>query len=229
MPPDRWDAELAWLQLHDSAFPSGRFVHSNGLEAWLAAHPAAGAEVIAAVIEAHLRHNVGTLDAVCVAHAYRAGSTADLVRLDRLVRAHKLSAAARTASESCGRQLALAARRTLAPLDHDEFLGLVAAGETPGNLAVVEGVVHRGLSIGLARAVLGHLRSAYSGMLSAGVRLGRIGPLETQRRLFAGAPLLVELAGAAVETPIDGISAVTPELDVYAMRHETTAARLFST
>jgi len=229
MTPDHWDAELAWLQLHDSAFPSGRFVHSNGLEAWLAAHPDADADVVADVVETHLRHNVATLDAVCVAHAFRAGSVDELVRLDHLLRAHKLSAAARTASESCGRQLALAARRTLPPLADEEFLARVTAGETPGNLAVVEGVVHRALSIDLPRAVVGHLRSACSGMLSAAVRLGRLGPLEAQRRIFAAAPVLAQLARTAAGTPLDDIAAVTPQLDVYAMRHETTAARLFST
>jgi urease accessory protein len=229
MSTDPWEAELAWLQLHDSAFPSGRFVHSNGLEAWLGAHPAADVELVGSVVEAHLRHNVATLDAVCVAHAHRAGPVEELAELDHLLRAHKLSAAARTASESCGRQLALAARRTLPPLAREEFLLRAAAGETPANLAVVEGVVHRALSIEPSRAVLGHLRSALSGMFSAAVRLGRIGPLEAQRRLFAAAPLLGRLTRNALDTPLGELAAVTPELDVYAMRHETTAARLFST
>lgn len=33
---DHGVALMAWMQLHDSAFPAGRLVHSHGLEEWLA-------------------------------------------------------------------------------------------------------------------------------------------------------------------------------------------------
>ena len=39
MPAITTDPDVAvalWMQLHDSAFPSGRMVHSLGLEQWLA-------------------------------------------------------------------------------------------------------------------------------------------------------------------------------------------------
>ena len=49
---DHGVALMAWMQLHDSAFPAGRLVHSHGLEEWLAQRPDAGPdEVSAAVID----------------------------------------------------------------------------------------------------------------------------------------------------------------------------------
>lgn len=226
-----WDPELAWLQVHDSAFPSGRFVHSNGMEAWLTAHPAADEARIAELSAAHLRDSVASLDAVALAHAHTdaAEDTATLVHLDRLVRAHKLTTAARTASESSGRQLATTLRRVLPPLAGHEYLALAERGSTPANLPVVEGVATALLGIPRRTAVKGHLRSAHAAMLSAAVRLGRAGPLWAQRLSFATSREIDALARTACATDLTEMSTATPELEVHTMLHETLSVRLFRT
>ncbi|MDX2356080.1 urease accessory protein UreF [Dietzia sp. PP-33] len=222
-------ADLAWLQLHDSAFPSGRFVHSNGLEAWLALHPSAGEPEIRDAVRAYVRGSVATLDAVVLGHAWLADSTETLVRLDHLDRVHKITRAARTSSESCGRQLATVARRVLSVVAGSDYLGLVVAGHTPGNQAVVDGVVQRALGVERDRAIAGAIRSSYAGLLSAAVRLGRTGPMRAQQLLFDDTPWIADLARTAECAPLESVTSFVPELEIAAMRHETTAARLFST
>ncbi|MGF0224847.1 urease accessory protein UreF [Dietzia natronolimnaea] len=222
-------ADLAWLQLHDSAFPSGRFVHSNGLEAWLATRPAAGEAEIHAAVRAYIRGSVATLDAVVLGHAWLADSTEALVELDRLDRAHKITRAARISSESCGRQLATVARRVLGVVAGSDYLGRVVTGNTPGNLGVVDGVVQRALGIERGRAIAGALRSSYSGLLSAAVRLGRIGPMRAQQLIFEDTAWIADLARTAECAPLATVTSFVPELEIAAMRHETASARLFST
>src|SRR5689334_20064752 len=120
MPAITTDADTAvvlWMQLHDSAFPSGRMVHSQGLEQWLAQRPDAGDDEIAAVVVDYLTQCHAPLDATITAAAWRAAPRYEaLIELDEIAATYKLFDNARTASESAGRQLAAAARHTgLAP------------------------------------------------------------------------------------------------------------------
>ena len=56
-------ALLLWLQLHDSAFPAGRLVHSQGLEEWLADRPEANPDDVGALALDYLVHGFAPLDA----------------------------------------------------------------------------------------------------------------------------------------------------------------------
>jgi urease accessory protein len=89
--------------------------------------------------------------------------------------------------------------------------------------------VQRCLGISRELAVLGFLRSAYAGMLSAAVRLGRAGPIATQRALCRDRDLLTTQCTRALATDIGDLSSCTPELEIYAMRHETSDTKLFTT
>ena len=222
-------ARLRWLQLHDTAFPSGRFVHSNGLESWLVAHPDAGEDEVAELAESYLSDSVGTLDAVAAGHAWWATTSTAQTELDRLVGTFKLAASARTASESAGRQLALIARRVFPEAATLDYLVDVAAERVPGNDAVVEGVLCRALGIDRHSTVLGYLRSRYAGLLSAAVRLGRVGPIWAQQRTHQSAALLLSLTAQALTTDLSALSSTTPDMDIHAMHHESTTTRLFTT
>lgn len=219
-------AALAWLQLHDNAFPAGRFVHSYGVESWLQAHPAATDDEICRLAESFVRHSVATLDGVVVAHAWAADEPAGLMELDALTTTHKITANARAASHGCGRQLALVAHQVgiCAP-----FLTAVTRGDSDGNMAVVEAVVQRKLGIDRLDATLGSIRSGYAGVLSAAVRLGRLGPIRAQRELLGARREIVEMARLALDTPPGDMHSTIPELEIWAMRHETASGRMFTT
>lgn len=221
---------LAALQLADSALPIGRFVHSYGLEAWLRDRAVVQPETLMELIEASLCDAVAPLDGVLLARAYEASSIPELIALDSRLTARKLTPPARSASQSCGRQLAALAPK-LAPSDTliAQLARAVRGNETDGNLAIVEGSLARALGTPKREAVLVELRSAAAGLLSAAVRLGAISPLRAQTVLAELAPALARAGDEALTLGTDELSATTPELEVFALAHSRSDARLFAT
>jgi urease accessory protein UreF/urease accessory protein UreE len=219
---------LSLLQISDSAFPSGRIVHSNGVEAWLACHETARKAEILEMMHCYLAESYAPLDAAAIGHAWRLTNSRELLALDQLITAYKIADYARTASESCGRQLARLAQQALLTKDEVPFMAEVAARATSGNLCVVEGTLSRALGIGLNDSVLSGIRSAFAGMLSVAVRLGRVGPLWAQEMLHEGRPRLIGLARLAVETRVGDLRSACPELEIHAMRRQANRTNLFA-
>ncbi|MEH3130350.1 MAG: urease accessory protein UreF [Mycolicibacterium neoaurum] len=217
-----------WLQLHDSAFPAGRMVHSHGLEEWLHRRPDAGADAVESVVCGYLRHGVATLDATVTAHAWLADDPDTLNELDDLAATYKLFGNSRTASVSAGGQLAATAIEIGIGERHPYLLS-VSSGSAPGHAAVVDGVVQALLGIPRQVAVVGVLRSMMASLLSAAVRLGRLGPLQSQRIQLRNAEAMAVLAQAACERPLSELSSVSPALEISGMCHEERTSRLFAT
>ncbi|TYQ02052.1 UNVERIFIED_ORG: urease accessory protein [Gordonia westfalica J30] len=222
-------ALLTWSQLNDSAFPSGRFVHSNGLEAWLRHEVQATSDDISSLAWSFVAGSVAPVDGVACAHAWDSTSPAALVELDNLVSTHKMSSSARKASTSCGTQLAVTATAVIDDLRHSPFLVDVIAQRSPGNASVVEGHLQRQIGVAKLAAVSGHLQSSLAGFLSAAVRLGRVGPIWVQREIHTRREALLQLAVDAIESATEDMHNAAPELEVYAMIHETSSSRQFTT
>lgn len=232
MPATTTDPDVAlaqWMQLHDSAFPSGRMVHSHGLEEWLATRPSADAAELEAAVRGYLIHGYGPLDATLTAHAWRTAECPRLLAdLDELTASYKLFDNARIASTSTGRQLASTAVDIGIAADHRYVVG-VCNGTTPGHAAVVDGVVQAQLGVPEQLSVLGCIRSMMASMLSAAVRLGRLGPLESQRIQLRTTGLAVQLAREACLRPLHDLSGTAPGFEISGMRHEERTSRLFAT
>lgn len=229
MPDRSAEAFLAALQLGDPGLPIGRFVHSHGLEAWLAGRPDAGEPELEELVGSVILEGVGPLDGAAVALAHRAGVLAELLELDRAVSARKALPPARVASRACGRQLAVLAPRIA---DDPLLLALVAAireGRADGNLAVVSGVLGRSLGIGERDAVLLELRGAMTSLLSSAVRLGRLGPLGAQTMALRLAPALAAAAEDSLERGLEELYSAAVELDIAALAHGRRDARTFAT
>lgn len=223
-------AFLAALQLSDSSLPIGRFVHSHGLESWLNAHGDAGDDQLRALVEAVLVAGVASLDAAIVAHAYDAGEELQsLLELDRLTTARKTTPSSRMASESCGRALAALGADLTADTVVAELAQATAAGWTPGNLVVVEGMLARALGLSRDGTVLVELRGFATGLLSCAVRLGRCTAAAAQRHITALAPVIEHAAQIAATTPLDALCTGAPELEIHAMRHRRRDGRSFGT
>lgn len=222
-------ARALWLQLHDSAFPAGRMVHSHGLEEWLTERPDAGPDDIADAVLSYLAESYAPLDATFVAAAWRAcEADCRLLELDGLLHSYKLSDHARIASTSTGRQLASATHATGLAVDSD-YLMAVLSGETPGHNAVVEGALQAHLGIALDTAVMGSVRTQLASMLSAAVRLGRLGPLSSQRIQARSIARIVDLAEQACLRDTDDVWSTAAAMEISGMRHEIRTARLFAT
>jgi urease accessory protein len=214
-------AFLHALQIADGILPIGRFAHSYGLEAWHEANPDAGADELLELVRSTLAGSVATLDGAAVALAHDAASEGDLDALrdiDAALTARKLSAPARRASILCGSRLAVLARD----------MG-VDSCDWDANLAVVEGAVAAGVGIPREQAVLLAVRGHASAMLSAAVRLGRLGANRAQALLFELTLDIDRCARVAMRVSVDALRSTLPELEIHAARHEHRDARLFMT
>jgi len=220
---------LAALQLADPSLPIGRFVHSHGLEAWLDASPHASEAAIEAVVRSFVTEGAAPLDGAFLARAHAAATAADLRDLDRDLTTRKAAPPARIASTACGRRLARIAPSLAADAALAAYCEDVRAERSDGNLAVVEGALARALGIGVLEAVLLELRGAAAGLLSAAVRVGRLGPLRAQVLLVRLGPDLAAAAEAAIMLDPGAAHSTAPALEIAALAHGRREARLFAT
>src|ERR1700738_425820 len=110
-------ALLAALQLGDSAFPSGAFTQSYGLEALVAEGAVTCAADVEAVLADHIRHRLARADLPSLLAAHRAAVVGDVelvARIDRALTAVKMTREERQACTRSGTTLLAEAAR-LAP------------------------------------------------------------------------------------------------------------------
>jgi urease accessory protein len=225
-------AFLHALQLSDGTLPIGRFAHSYGLEAWLDANREADAETLIALICATLAGSVATLDGAAVALAHAAalhGDLDELRRIDDALTARKLSAPAREASTLCGRRLASLAIQLGIDGPGATAARAITEGEWPGHLAVVEGTVGAAVSVPRTATVLIAVRGHVAAMISAAVRLGRLGAVRGQALLHDLAPDIHACAHVALDVTRSQLRATLPELEIHAARHRQREPRMFIT
>ena len=203
------------LQLADSAFPTGGFAHSGGLEAAFVAGAVTSADDLDAYIHTHV-WSVGNGALPFVSAAHREPDS--VWKLDALADAHLSNHVANRASRTQGRAfLATSVRIFEAP-----SIAVIADRARTRDVAVLAALeVSRRDAIGL------HLLLALRGVASAAIRLGIVGPHEAQRLQSRHAATLDQVL-ATCEALTPATAAVTsPIFDLFAATHDRLYARLF--
>lgn len=220
-------ALLAALQHADSFFPSGAVSFSWGLEALRADGLVRTADDVALFIAALLRHRWATGDRPVLAAAHAGGDDLEAVRaLDQLQEALALAHELRTGSRRMGAAL-LGVHARLGTRHAATYRTWVLADRAPGHLAVIQGLVWRGVGLELDVALTIAAHGFCIGLTGAALRLGLIGHVEGQRCL-AG---LHGPIAQVLESPLPGldeISSFAPACDIALMRHEVQPGRLFA-
>jgi urease accessory protein len=228
---------LSLLQLSDSAFPSGRYTLSHGLETiaqtgQLGAHCDSSAHT--ALLADSVRFGVAPSDGVALACAHRAVGPdgevdLDLVRqVDERLTAVKLPREAREASTRTGRAVLATATVAIGGPVVNAYAESVRHGRSRGNHAVVIGLLSAWLGIPRLEAVVGELYAFSSNWAAAAVRLGLLDHRTAQRLLHRVRPVISDAATTVIERNVNEISSCTPLLDVMSMRHEQAELRLFA-
>lgn len=233
----RLQGHLAALQLGDSAFPSGRYTFSHGLETLAQGGAFGGADrmsrMLTLVVDL-VRFGVAPSDAAALGCAHRGvvDGQIDLATVraaDERLTAVKIPREARNGSTRSGRALLRTATAAFAFDCVRPYAELVGSGRAPGNHAVVLGVLSAALGVPRLEAIAGDLHSFALGLVSAATRLALIDHRQAQALLFRVHPAIVAAAEDADSRTVTHIGGCTPLLDAMSMRHEQAEVRLFAT
>lgn len=223
----RAEAFLSLLQVSDTAFPTGAFAHSMGLEAFYDAGELKEAGDLCRFVDLSLG-SMATSDCVALRAAYGADSIEELTRIDELLTATKLTRELREAGAATG-------RRFLASVEAmgvgDDLLGGFGAsvrdGRSPGNLAVGFGAAAPVLDAELSNALYAYLYSTVASLVAAGQKLIPLGGNVAQKVLYGLHEEIVEAAEKSKDLRLEEIYAFALTIDVRSMLHERQRIRLY--
>jgi urease accessory protein len=222
---------LGALQHGDSFFPSGATAFSWGLETLVADRAVVTASDLEGLIAGQLTSRWATCDRPALYGAHdgthvASGEWQRVLDIDQRLEALSLAEELRSGSRRAGAAL-LAVHERLGTPGAADYRRLTRRGEAPGHLAVVQGIVWRGVGLKEPVAAATSAHALCIGVLGGAVRLGLTGNVEAQRILASVHPLISRLIDTP-PAPIDRLGAFTPEAEIAAMRHESAAVRLFA-
>jgi urease accessory protein len=204
---------MDWLiwQLADSAFPSGGFAHSAGLESAWQQDEIDGVEHFVRQVITQVGY--GALPLVGGAHE----ATANLSDLDALCDAFLSNGVANRASRIQGHAFLLAARRAFPSLP--EF--------SATHYAPLFGAICGAMAIDRRTTQALFLQIACRGVLAAAVRLGIIGSNAAQRLQADLAPHLQQTLDRCERLNPDRLAQTAPLIDLWQSMHDRIYSRLF--
>ena len=211
-------------QLIDSAFPSGGFAHSGGLEAAVQhGHVADSAAVHAFARQSLAQCWRAALPIVTAAHR----CVDDITELDQLCDVFLSNPIANRASRAQGRALLTSVARAFPGVPAAPFEAAIRVKETAGHYAPLFGGIFRLLDVNLLDTQRAFLFIASRGVGSAAVRLGIIGAYEAQTiqaELSAHIDAVIHDCGAVA--PHD-VAQTAPLIDLFQSTHDRVYSRLF--
>lgn len=220
------DRSLLLLQLADSAFPTGGFAHSNGLEAATQLGEVKGP----ASLERFLRQSIeqagaGALPVVTAAHA----APARLTSLDRRYDAFLTNHIANRASRAQGRAWIAATSATFGT--KDLMLLRARAREADGfcgHFAPVLGAASAWLDLTAEEAQRLFLFVHLRGLVSSAVRLSLVGPLEAQALQHRLSAAVESTRARHATTAVEDLATTAPLVDLFQGYQDRLYSRLFS-
>jgi urease accessory protein len=215
------------LVLADSAFPTGAFGHSFGLETAIAEGRATDPAAIRDWISAFVLDGLATLEGAALVLVLRDGH--DLLKLDELVAAALVADEVRAANRQLARAtLAAYGAMRLCSVEIDAYAEALTSDAAHGIHALACGLGYTAAGIAWRDGLRAYLSSTVSALVSVATRAVPIG----QRAALA---MLWELRGTIEEAAQRAERAGSPDdlctqafgCEIDAMRHATLDGRMF--
>jgi len=212
-------SDFTLWQLADSAFPTGGFAHSAGLEAAWQHGEVRNREQLVSFVEASL-HQLGhaALPFVTAAH----DEPTRLDEFDRLCDAFTSNHVANRASRAQGRALLTAVERVFksevrSPKSEVEF----------AHFAPVFGACFRRLTISRDTTARMFFFNHVRGLFAAAVRLNIVGPMEAQALQHGLTPTMEQVLARCETRGLDDLAQTSPLLDLWQGAQDRLYSRLF--
>lgn len=220
---------LRLLQTSDSAFPSGAFAFSSGLETLANEGRVRGAPDVQALLSDQVVPRWLEFDRFFLREAHAAAGDAETT-LEIDARCHLQNTVDRLADASrrVGRSLLTVHARIATPhaATYRAALAQGGRGESGGYEPVVQGLLGHGLGLSAPQTEAGALNAVVLGFASAAVRLGRLGAIEAQAVLARIAEIMA--VGLSRPPPVHA-GAFAPLTEIAAIRRNISHASLFAT
>ncbi len=211
------------LQLADSAFPTGGFAHSAGLEAAVQGGEVRGApELRRFVRELLWQAGHGALPLVGAAHREPSALLALDARADTFLTSHVAHRASRTQGRAFLDTCARIFPGPVAPVREAARAAGLRFHQAP-----VFGAVLQALEVELPDAQRLFLSLTLRGTLSAAVRLGIVGTHESHQLQHGATPLLDAVLEQCAGLDVDALAQPSPLLDLLGSTHDRLYSRLF--
>ena len=213
---------LLW-QLADSAFPTGAFAHSFGLEAAWQQGEVTAASMPGFVGEAVSQAGQSGIPFVVAAH----DDPADLPAIDERHDAFLRNVVANRASRVQGRAWLGTVERSFPTPAVRGLCDAIRSTGGPRHFAPAFGATLRALGVDRRETSRLFLFGVARGTFSAAVRLGMVGTMDAQRMLAQCTDALDRAIERSRDLAIDDAAQTSPLIDLWQASHDRLYSRLF--
>ena len=221
---------LSLMHFADSAFPTGGYAHSFGLETYCQAGLVRSREDLERFLVAHLEGSAGPCDATAAVSARRAAARGDLRacrEIDATLEAMKAVKEFREGSRQMGRQTLRVAAALTGEARLARYAADVDKGLAPGHHAVAYGLAAAALGWEPEAAAAAYLYSTAALLTGAALRLLPMGQMEGQRVLWSLHPVIERVAREAAAREAGDLWSFAPGIEIAGIRHAQLEMRLF--
>lgn len=212
------------LQLADSAFPTGSFAHSSGLEAAWQHHEVRNRDHLIEFVEAALNQSAqGTIPFLRGSFERPGKFTVFDEHFDAFTTNH----VANRASRAQGRAFLTTVDRAFGLAASRDLRMLVEERKLPAHFAIVFGHLLQALGFDLISTARLFLFNHLRGLISSAVRLNIVGPLDGQTLQVRLAPYAESILVPALKIEIEHAAQTAPLLDVFQSTQDRLYSRLF--
>lgn len=222
---------LHLIQINDSAFPTGSFAHSFGMETYVQENVIRNDEDLWEFCDMYLRQNLASTDAIFVKEAFKLAKNGDkegLIHLEKLCHGIKLAPETREGSAMMGRQFL----QTIYPLHDDHELltywyEKFKRKEIKGHHSIAYGIYCALVGADIQDTVEAFLYSSVTALVQNAIRSVPLGQQTGVRTVYSLLPVMKETARSVMNKGLDDLDNNTVALELASMRHEYLYSRLF--
>lgn len=221
---------LSLLHFADSAFPTGGYAHSFGLETYCQEGLVRGRGDLEDFLVAQIEGSAGPCDATAAVGVLRAAAREDLPAcraIDATLEAMKPVKEFREGSRQMGRQTLRVAAALTGDAQLARYASDVDKALAPGHHAVAYGLTGAALGWKPECAASAYLYATTALLVGAALRLLPMGQMEGQRVLWGLHPVIARVAKEAAARDAYDLWSFAPGIEIAGIRHASLEMRLF--